>query len=40
MKITLTRTALAAMLAGTVALAGCTSPSDAETTGVKVEAGV
>lgn len=31
MKITLTRAALAAMLAGTVALAGCTSPSDAET---------
>lgn len=31
MKITLTRAALAAMLAATVALAGCTSPSDAET---------
>ncbi|MGB4440720.1 MAG: hypothetical protein WBJ62_00630 [Coriobacteriia bacterium] len=31
MKITLTRAALAAMLVGTVALAGCTSPSDAET---------
>lgn len=31
MKITLTRAALAAMLAGTVVLAGCTSPSDAET---------
>lgn len=31
MKITLTRAALAAMLAGTVALAGCTNPADAET---------
>lgn len=31
MKITFTRAALAAMLAGSLALAGCTSPSDAET---------